>query len=809
MLISLNWLKDYLKFPVDFNPEDLAQRLTMSTVEVESITYQGAQLNNVVVGQIKEIIKHPKADKLSICRVDVGVDKYLQIVCGGKNIYLEMKVAVALVDSLVFWHGQKKLQKIERTKIREIESEGMIGAATELGLGNIFPVREDIIDLKNYNAKNGTPLAEVLNLKDVIIEIDNKSLTNRPDLWGHYGLAREIAALYKLKLKPIPLRDFEINQQVNLKVRIENSEDCSRYLGMVIANITISESPTWLKNKLIAIGQKPINNIVDITNYIMFELGQPLHAFDAAKIKDYQIIVKRATGKKITTLDGKERKLTPEILTISDTEKVVALAGIIGGVSSEINNQTTTIIIESANFNASLIRKSSMLLGLRTEASSRFEKSLDPQLTVIAIKRAINLIQEIIPEATLVSNLIDAGEYQYPERVIEVSLKFLQQRLGKTIPLKTIKEILESLSFGVKSKKEILSVIVPSFRTGRDITIPEELVEEVGRIYGYNNIEEKYPLVSLQAPEINWELKDERNIKNFLSRVLGFDEVSNYSLISSADVTKMKLKEEDFFYLKNYISTDQTLIRTNLITGLLKNAQHNLKYFEQFRIFEIGRVFKKKPGEDYRDPEKNLPLPQQQKHLAGVIVGEANLLLAVKGVIADLLDHLNIKYQFQKDENYHPWAKKDSALKIIINDQILGALGEIDQEVLLKFDIKKSIAFFNLNFSKLTRITGIDKKFRPLPKFPQVIKDLSIIVNKNILWGEVEKEVFSSCNLITQIELFDIYHAKKLGEDKKSLAFHITFYHPEHTLVFNEIKQELNKIMNNLEKKFQAIIRKI
>jgi len=808
MFISLNWLKNYLHLTKEITPEDLTHQLTMSTVEVEGVRYLGKELENIVVGQIKEIIKHPKADKLKICQVDVGAERYLQIVCGGKNIYKDMKVAVALIGSQVLWHG-KEPQQIVITKIRGIESQGMICAASEIGLENYFP-KEDILDLKNYKAKIATPLARVLDLNDIILEIENKSLTNRPDLWGHYGLAREVTALYKLKLKSIPQTDLKSEKKLSLKIKIENPKDCLRYQGIIIDQIKIGESPLWLKNKLLAVGQRPINNLVDITNYVMLELGQPLHAFDYDKVKDNQIIVKRAGPRQhFTTLDGLLRKLSEEILTINDAEKPLALAGIMGGKNSEINNKTKTIVIESANFDPNLIRKGSTILGLRTEASSRFEKGLDPTLTEIAIKRVVNLIQEIIPGSVIASDLIEAGEFQSEKRVIELSLDLLQKRIGEKISLKEANDILESLSFTVKTRKDLLIITVPSFRAGRDINLAEDLIEEVARIYGYNKITPILPTIALKLPEINFESKYERQVKILLTLGLGFNEVYNYSLISPKDLENLGLKEEDHFHLKNPISTEQTLLRTNLITNLLKNISENLKYFDHFRLFELGRIFKKKPGDDFRDPEKTVSLPQQEKHLCCVITGEKDALLSIKGSLIDLMEKFNIKFEFKQDKNYHPWADKNKTLKIIINDQILGSLGEINQEVKEAYDLDTVVAFFDINFSKIIKLIGGEKKFKTLLKYPEVVKDLSIIIANNILWEEIEKEILMVSNLITKVELFDIYQSVRLGEDKKSLAFHITFYNPERTLISNEVNQELNKIMTTLEKKFQAKIRKI
>jgi len=808
MNISLNWLREYVSLSNSIEPEEFAEKLTMSTVEVEKFHKLNENLDNIVVGQIKEIVKHPKADKLAICQVDIGKDKYLPIVCGGRNIYEGMKVIVALVGSKVLWHGEE-WQELKKAKIRGVESEGMICGPSEIGLKNYFPQEDDIANLKDYKAKLGTPVAEAMDLDDVIIEIDNKSLTNRPDLWGHYGIAREVAAIYNLKLKEIEQVKIKTENQADLKINIASKDDCPRYLGIILDNITIKDSPNWLKKRLLAIGQRPINNVVDVTNFIMHELGQPLHAFDADKIKDLEINVKRAKkNQKFNTLDGENRKLSENILTICDKERPVALAGIMGGKETEINQGTKRILIESANFEPTLIRKASVEISLRTDASSRFEKGLDPELANTAINRAVKLIQDISPECQASSKLVDAGEYKPVNKTVELDSSFISKRLGKELTTKKIIEILESLYFQVKSKKDKLTVTIPSFRAGKDITIAEDLVEEVGRIYGYNNIEPQNPLVHMTPPDFNWELKQERSLRYYIVNALGFYEVYNYSMISTEDIEKMKLRVEDHFRLKSYSSVEQTHLRTNLIVSLLKNCQQNLKYFDHFRLYELARIFKKKPGELWRNPDKDVALPQQQKHLAGVVIGERNNFLTAKGSVHNILEKMNLNFRLEKDDNYHPWAASDKTLKVIVNEHILGAVGEIDKQILAGFDIDKTVAFFNLNFTKLSKISGVEKQYKPIEKFPSVVQDLSIVVDDNLPWGDIEKEILSQSNLITEVELFDIYQHESLGKDKKSLAFHIVFYHPERTLVSNEVDKEMQKIITVLESKFSALIRK-
>ncbi|OGJ53700.1 phenylalanine--tRNA ligase subunit beta, partial [Candidatus Peregrinibacteria bacterium RIFOXYC2_FULL_41_22] len=462
MRISLNWLRDYVKIDPEITPKHIGEMLTLHTAEVESVEDQGENFRNMVVGKIIEVLPHPNADKLKIVMVDVGETHPRKIVCGGVNVRAGLMVPVALIGAMVKWHGQGDLIKLEEAEIRGEKSYGMICAGEEIGLS---PCPEGEITELKTKAKPGTPLAEALDLNDAIIEIDNKSLTHRPDLWGHYGIAREVAALTGKKLKKLTPKVeaiFAPQSDENLSIDIKNPELCPRYIGVKVSGIEVKESPKWLKKKLEAAGHATYNNIVDITNFISSELGQPMHAFDASLIKG-GIVVRTATlGEKIKTLDGIDRELTDKNLLIADHEKPIAIAGVMGGEFSGINEQTNTIIFEAATFDAVSVRKTSTALGLRTEAVQRFEKSIDPNLAQIAMLRALEILKKICPTTKIEGQIIDIKNFNQTDTIIETSADRIASKIGAPLATKDIVKILKSLEFGVQKQGKKLLVQVPT-----------------------------------------------------------------------------------------------------------------------------------------------------------------------------------------------------------------------------------------------------------------------------------------------------------------------------------------------------------
>lgn len=808
MFVSLNWIKQYVDLPVDLKAEDLAERLTVAVVEVEGVSYQAKDYEKMAVAEVLDIVKHEQADKLQVLKVDAGPNGKLQVVCGAGNVYKGMKGVLALPGAMVKWHGQGELMALEQTKIRGVESFGMLCASEEIGLTGEFN-NDGVIELP-ANLKNGIAISKALGLNDVIIEIDNKSLTNRPDLWGHYGIAREISALYGLKLKQIPLAEFKAGKAIDLKVKVEEPELCPRYQALAMSGIKIAPSPFWLKNLLKSAGLRPVNNIVDITNYVMLELGQPLHAFDRRNVKNDGIVVKRADSKEFfSTLDGVKRQLDNSMLLISDSEKTLAVAGVMGGENSQIVEDTSEIIIESANFEPTSVRKTSVKLGLRTDASSRFEKSLDPTLTELAIKRVISLIKEIIPEASASSPIVDANNFETRDLVIELGLDFLAKRLGKEIPKKEIIRILESLFFKVKDSGEVLKVAVPSFRATKDISLPEDLVEEVARIYGYDNIEPALPLADMNpaasaSPAFYFLAK----IKNFLAYGLGATEIYNNSLVSAAQIDLASGQKEKHLELANYLNPDQQYLRSSLLEGLLKNLEDNIRFSKSLNLFEAGRVFSSGKGDFAFDNSNKEFLCNQPLMLAGLLYGAQDPFLKVKGMVEQLLDHVDVAFNWNaKAKSPQPFLNPEAYLEITVGGEIAGWIGLDSPATQTKLNLRQSIALWQLEPDVLLKYSAERIKYLPSPKYPGMTYDFSVIVPEKSAWADIRGEVLNASPLIIRAELFDTYRISSLGADKKSLSFHVNLQDENKTLTSEEGDRAKEKISSALVKKFKAEIR--
>jgi len=817
MLLSYNWIKNYVDLPDSLTPEELGLKLTMSTVEVEGVEKQGKDLENIVVGIVKKVIKHPDADKLQVCRVFDGTEDF-QVVCGGSNVVKDMKVAFGKIGAKVKWHGEGDLVELKKAKIRGEESFGMICASTEIGLGDMFPLEgeKEILDLSDLEAKAGVSVADALGLNDVTIDIDNKSMTHRPDLWGHYGMSREVAALYNKKLVSYNPAKIKVEKNtggtgLDLSVQVDDSKLCPRYMAVAIDGVEIAPSPDWLQKKLIAVGLNPINNIVDITNYILFDLGQPMHAFDKRNLSGDKIIVRPAEdGEKFSTLDEKEHKLSANDLVIADEEKAVALAGVMGGLNSEIKTDTTTIIFESANFDALNTRRTATRLGIRTDASSRFEKSLDPNNCELALKRAVELTLELCPKAKVISNVVDVSNFNLNQGPIELSLEFINKKIGVKLEKKQVVKILESLDFDVKDKKDILFVTVPTWRATKDISIAEDLVEEVARIYGYGNIETVLPTFPITPPERN-ELKElEKKIKNILSLEFGFNEVYNYSFISPKWIEITGLDEDSLIELDNPVAKDRPYLRRGLWPNMLENVEKNLHEFDSVKIFEVGQVFdKNNPGQRAADNSDEL-LPRQDLMLGLVFAGKGvdKPFYEVSSAVAGILDSFNCKYEFRplteiKGDFIHP----GRSAEILVGGEVIGVVGEIHPVTLDKIGIDERTAVVEINLIKLVEQVTEKNNYKKLSVYPAVERDVAFLVDKKVTSAEIIERLKDVDGLVKGIELFDIYEGDKVGDGKKSMAYHITYRSDEKTLESAEVDIIHKKLIKVLEKEFNVGVR--
>ncbi|MBA3047081.1 phenylalanine--tRNA ligase subunit beta [Patescibacteria group bacterium] len=842
MYLSLNWLKDFVNIPKSITPEELGLRLTMHTVEIDGVEKQADKLAHIVVGKILEIKKHPDADRLQLVKVDIK-DKKLDIVCGASNIEIGQSVPVALAGAIL-----PNGAEIKETEVRGEKSFGMLCAEDELGLGDDHRG----IMILDKGAKIGQSLGEYLKLKDVIFEVDNKSITNRPDLWGHYGMAREIAAFLSVKLRPHPVpllskeRVPDKAGEVKIDVKVENFKLCPRYMAVCLDGIKIEDSPKWMRERLIAVGMRPINNIVDITNYVMLELGQPLHAFDVRTIlgdeipnnkfqitnpatslrdngagksqipnlkfqNDIKIVVRRAKkGEVMETLDGEKKELDNEMLVIADDKKPIAIAGVMGGANSEIRNETNSIIMECANFDFASIRKTSQKLGLRTESSMRFEKGLDPNLCELALARAVELVKKICPKVKVVSELADEKKFTINQGPIKLNLDWLNQSLGEIIEEKKAVNILENLGFGVKKIKDELDVTIPTWRAGRDISIPEDLLEEVARIFGYNNLKPAMPKVAMKAPELNQERLFEREIKNILSNGAGLSEVYNYSFVGEDQLTKLGIDFSSHIKLANPIAVHQTLLRQNLAPNLINNIKTNQAKFEQFGFFEIGSVYLSTPGDINKDNSGKEHLPYQEKRIGIVLAADkkTDVFSQAKGAVEYLLSSLNLPVDFTAIESGPGWADENIAADINCQKNKIGIAAKLNEKSAKALGVKKEAAIVEIILSELYKLAGKQavKKYQEYEKYPPLVRDLAFVVSEKILYNNIRNDIINFSELIRSAELFDVYYGGKLGFGKKSLAFHIV-YQAGRTLTTEEIDILQKQLIQRLEEKFDAKIR--
>lgn len=801
MKISLNWLREFVNIPKDVNTQKLATLFTIRTAEVEGAENQAAEYHNIVVGQIQELHAHPNADKLRITKTSVGKET-LQIVCGGTNLYEGQYVAVAMIGAKVKWHGEGELVAIQETKIRGVESFGMICAGEEIGVDQTPGEggERPILDLSPLNPKVGINLAELLEKDDTILTVDNKSLTHRPDLWGHYGIAREVAAITDEKLKPLKTAVKFPSKGESYSVEVKDPDLCPRYIGIQIDGIKIEPSPMWMQKRLHAVGYRPINNIVDVTNYVMAELGQPLHAFDVKKL-DKGIVVRRAKeNEKITTLDGVERKLSKDMLVIADDKKAVAIAGVMGGNNSEVDDATTKILLEAATFHPSSIRKTSVKLGLRTEAVQRFEKSLDPNFAETAANRACELILQICPSATIAAPKTDIRNFNEKTIAVQVNLSKVFSKIGVEIPVKKVIDILEKLEFKAEELPENrLKVKVPSFRATKDISIEDDLVEEIARMYGYENIQPLLPELPIKLPMQNHERIKKHYARQILAYGLGFNEVYNYSFYSLNDIHKNLLPEELHIKVQNCLSEDQSHLRISLMPNLLKNVAENLKHTDNFRIFEIGRTY-----EDLQEY-----FPKEEKKICGVIVlnkkTKGDVFYEAKGALETFLATFRIPgMEMRKGETLCPYAHPNryAGWYLKKNGEEIARVFELHPLVAKNCGVEGAkISAFEINFTKLMQIEPKELKYKPVPKFPGITVDISILIGKTHEIGSLQKAIQNTDKqLIKEVKLFDIYEGPNIPPDKKALAFSIQFQADDRTLTDEESRKTQEKIFAELRK---------
>lgn len=819
MKISLNWLKKYIDIPDTVTPEQLARDITRCSAEVESIEKEGPLLDKVVVGTILKCTDHSNADSLKVCEVDVGQDVSYTIVCGGSNLKKGQRVAVALPGAYVQWHGEGDPVEVKKIKIRGIESNGMICASDEIGLADLYPASDQkhILDLDEYNiaASVGDSLRTVLGYTDTIFDIDNKTLSNRPDLWGHYGFAREVATIIDVPFKGMPIPDFDMGEEA-IPVQIDNYTLCTRYMGVAMESVSIQESPAWLKHELEKIGIRPINTIVDITNYVMADLGQPLHAFDLDQING-SIHVRNAQDKeKVTLLDDSVIELDSEMLVIADDSQVLALAGIMGGLSSAVTDKTNRIFIECAHFDATNIRHTSTKVGVRSDSSSRFEKSLDPLALDRVLKHVVNLVKKVSPNAQVFSKVIDQKR-ELPEQ-INLFLHFddVGRILGTDlIKPEFIEKTLLSLGFTIEKEDAGWKLGVPSWRATKDITIVEDVVEEILRIFGYDAIQAKSPNMPLEIPQRSIYRDTERKIKSLCSSRFGMNETYTYSFISKDLIEKCGDSTELFYELENPVAYTTPFLRRTLLQPLIETVYENLKHYNDVRIFEIGRVFdKEKEGQYHVSIDSKDLLPAQPYKCAGAISLENadTPFYDIKNVALGMLKQLHVPYILKvvEADGLMPWMHPMRTVEVWALNDFIGVITELHPSVAHTFGISQRVGLFEFDMKALIEHMEEASKYQQTSMYPEIKLDISCVIDAGVYWQDIVNVMKEKkADIIKSIKLIDIFEDDKYkAEGKKSLTLRVAYQSHERTLEQEEVQKIHDLLIEKLTNSFKAEIRK-
>ncbi len=806
MKVSHRWLKEFV--PFQFSPQQLAEKLSMLGLEVESYEDQSEEYRNFVVGEVLETQKHPNADRLTVCKVNVGTE-ILQIVCGAPNVAAGQKVPVALIGAIIKKNQHNPDGKpftIQQVKIRGVESYGMICSEYELGIGND---QSGILILKS-NTKAGTPLAKYFNRTDIIYEIG--ITPNRGDCLSHIGIAREISALVQkeIRLKPIQIKESKIPTSSAATVKISDSQRCPRYCARVVRNVKIAPSPQWLQQTLSSLGIRPINNVVDITNYVLLETGHPLHAFDYDKLAGHTIIVRTANdGEKFITLDGKERVLTSDTLVICDAERPVAIAGVMGGANTEISDTTVNVLIESAYFDPSCIRRTSKYLGLSTESSYRFERNADIDMIVYAINRAAQLMAELAGGEVL-KGLIDIYPKKKKQTTVSVRIQRVNDIIGISLTKAQIISLLKRLHLRVQSKsKDIILVTVPHFRN--DLKEEIDIIEEVARLYGYNNIETKTRSTIDFGATIKTDDYEEE-LRYYLCGS-GFNEILTISMLDAATA---RLAGGEPIKVLNAVSAGMEVLRTSLIPGSLRVALHNLnRGIKDLRLFEIGTVFNR----NLEKPDNELDAYNEHQHLLILLSGNKLPLsyrtkpqevdfFDLKGEVEGLFRKLKLdKYRFIYYDTHSPILT--DCVGVQIGDTKIGFFGKVKDDICKYLEVDQAVYVCEIDIDQLRSHRVRDIKFEQLPKYPAVRRDVAFIIDNTVTHQEVEKVINNAgAPLLKKVILFDLYTGGQVGAGKRSVAYSLEFQTYDHTLTDAEVDVTIEAIIQAVQNQCRGVLRK-
>ncbi len=798
LLVSYNWLKQYVK--LEETPQEFAARLSLSGPSIERIHPQGAALANIVVGKIVNVKPHPNADKLRVVETDLG-SMVKEVVCGGSNLAPGQLVAVALPGSWVKWHGEGEPVEIKATALRGVESYGMICGADEVGLLDRFPKKEEkeIVDLTPLKFRPGTPLAEALGMDDVVFDVEITS--NRPDAFCLTGMAREASAILsapmtwkapkmpkmKAGAKPLPF-----------SVSVAAKKLCPRYQAIVMKNVKVGPSPAWMKERLASAGVRSINNLVDITNYVRLELGQPMHVFDYEKLAGSKITVREASaGEKMKALDGNAYELKLGQLVIADAARPVAIAGVMGGEESGATEQTTTIVFESAAFDAVSVRRAARALNLHSDSSQLYEKGLSTEITAVALARAASLAAELAG-AEVASKVVDARASAYEPLVFPFRPDRAAELIGVSIPAAKMKKILVDLGFKVSGTAKTWKVIVPHWRD-HDIEGERDLVEEVARVYGYGNLPSVMPegRLPLAAPDraLVWEDRAKRHLKDW-----GFTELMTYSFVSKDLAEKSSCGAQSMVRINNPLTEEFEFMRDRLIGSLLKVIAENQEEAVAGRAFELANVYTPRQGD--------LPLETPRLVVAAWSRNEDGRdVFAIKGVVEALLDSFGVRgAKFERGGGSDVWHPGRSGV-VKIGDQMLGGFGEFHPNFLRRFGIDRRVAAVSLDFPMLASWANEAKFYAPIPEFPRVKRDVAFVVERHVEHASIIAKLENADPLVVSVELFDVYEGENLGAGKKSMAYHLEFAAPDRTLKAEEVDRVLETLRAKLKNDFGAEVR--
>ncbi|MDQ0230985.1 phenylalanine--tRNA ligase subunit beta [Metabacillus malikii] len=803
MFVSYKWLAEYVDLS-GITPEQLAEKITRSGIEVESVDVRNEGLKGVKVGYVVEKEQHPDADKLNKCQVDLGEGEVVQIICGAKNVDKGQKVAVATVGAVLPGNF-----KIKKAKLRGEVSNGMICSLQELGIESKLVAKEysEGIFVFPNDVEVGVDALEQLGLDDAVLEL---GLTpNRSDALSMLGVAHEVAAILERDVKYPEISYESSNEKASdvIAVRIDAADDNPLYVAKVIKNVTIAPSPLWMQSRLMAAGIRPHNNVVDITNFVLLEYGQPLHAFDYDRFGSKEIVVRRAkAGEKIVTLDEQERTLAPDHLVITNGNEPVALAGVMGGANSEVQADTTTVLLESALFTAQTIRKASKDHGLRSEASARYEKGVDPNRVHAAAERAAQLIS-LYAGGDVLEGIAEVQTKTFEPVIVKTTVEKVNRVLGMDVSAEEMKSILDRLQFGVELDGTTLIVTVPTRRG--DITIEEDLVEEIARLYGYDNIPTTLPVGQAFPGKLTSYQEKRRKVRRYLEGT-GLYQAITYSLTSEEKAGKFAIEKTDVTKLSLPISEERSVLRLSLLPHLLEALKYNVaRQIDQVALYEIGSVF-------LANGSNKQPLEKERLSVAITGLWHSHMWQAekkpvdfyvIKGIAEGLFDLLGLSNQVEFKQATRDDMHPGRTAEIYLGDLFIGFVGQLHPSVQKELDLSETYVF-ELSLADILNVEVEETRFEVIPRYPSISRDIALVVNADVVAGEIQKVITQAGGkILKDVSVFDLYEGDRLEEGKKSVAFSLRYFDPERTLTDEDVSKAHDKVLKAVEEQFGAILR--